>query len=168
VKTEIPCCICWQWHLYYNCVCSDVWGELSPHFHNYFSLREKHYELLIWSMYQIISSEASFTHLKGSCFFNQCINTKRRPEFLSHAVIHDRKFTIWWYLFYNSVMYYSYAQTEKYVSENTSLSQLHSPSSEFCQCRNCQGAQIHGNYNHPESQPLNQMNYHNLLHKAAQ
>lgn len=45
---------------------------------------------------------------------------------------------------------------------------LDSPGSEFCQSRNCQGARIHGNYNRLETQVQKRMNYHNLLHDAAQ
>ena len=43
-------------------------------------------------------SKGDHNHPKGSCFFKQCINTEGRLKWLSHAIIHDWKFPIWWHL----------------------------------------------------------------------
>lgn len=112
--------------------------------------------------------------LKGSCFFNQSVYTKRRFELLSQSIVHDRKFTIWWYLIEltwlstsldNMNKYFFFFLIQKIFQAN--LSWFHSPSSKFYPFRNYLDVQIHENYNHPISLLQSQMNSCSLSWKAA-
>lgn len=133
--------------------------------HNKIYLRH----VCLFSKYSINKDKS---HLKGSCFFNQRINTKRRLEFLGHSVVHNRKFTVWWNLtqkvelnkFLHNSIEIDYLFNLYTIIKATS-SWFHSPGTKSCPHQNYQDVQIHESYNHQVPQLLTQLNFCNLSQK---